>query len=313
MKYAASIRYGGQLFAAIECNYEDYLLLGLHCPVCSEPVVLRAAHNRIVHNKEVKVASSFIHRAVKNPILVTGCELRVSRYSIAEIETRARSARNQRLKLLQQWFWQILWAKNPLLPGGKVARELFFYIERFKSNVLNNLDRSCHRQLIYQTCQQLFSERKQIEDYLELFLANLRGEKGRIIKHSTDLLIAANKNQQLKFLRTKIDQRMHKLIVKEVADFLRSRKMELLFEKIFWYVLYLLDANKQWQPQIFAESNIIRLHSQSPNEMISSRIIIEICQLIVYTDWASGFAELSATRTVTEMKQKSNLSIVYLK
>ncbi len=71
MEYAASIKYGGQLFSAKDCTHGDFLNLGLICPNCKGPVTYREAHTRRKSSGEtVPVRAQFAHRADTNPVLV---------------------------------------------------------------------------------------------------------------------------------------------------------------------------------------------------------------------------------------------------
>jgi len=108
MKYASSIRYGGQLVEASECDYEDYKRLGLICPECKDAVFLRGELTRIQNGKEVKVSSHFAHFVGKDAAIVAQCESRVSSYTPKELQKMAARSRGQRLKLLQRYIWMII-------------------------------------------------------------------------------------------------------------------------------------------------------------------------------------------------------------
>ncbi|MHC5779698.1 competence protein CoiA family protein [Nostoc sp.] len=99
MRFAASIRYGGQLIEAIDADYEDYKRLALICPECKSGVFLR--------KKSERASAHFAHFKASDPALVKQCELRVSCYSQEDLERKATQARNQRLRLLQRWFWEV--------------------------------------------------------------------------------------------------------------------------------------------------------------------------------------------------------------
>jgi hypothetical protein len=107
MKLASSIRYGGQLVEAAECDYNSYKHLGLLCPECKDPVYLRAEGKRLQHGKEVSIGACFCHFPGKDPTLIAQCENRVSKYTPKELQRMAAQAKGQRLKLLQRWFWSV--------------------------------------------------------------------------------------------------------------------------------------------------------------------------------------------------------------
>lgn len=107
MKYAKSMKYGGELVSAADCNYTSYLELGLLCPECSEPVYKRAEGDRISPlGKPFKVGAHFCHRKAVSEEQAAMCEQRVNSYTEEEKQRIAAKARGQRLKLLQRWFWE---------------------------------------------------------------------------------------------------------------------------------------------------------------------------------------------------------------
>lgn len=107
MKYASSIRFGGELVSAEECDYTSYKHLGLLCPECKDPVYLRAGGERVRGKTKYQVGVHFSHFNAKDPALAAQCEKRVRQYGVAELAKRATIARNQRLKLLQRHMWSV--------------------------------------------------------------------------------------------------------------------------------------------------------------------------------------------------------------
>lgn len=61
MRYAESIRYGGQLIEAQDCDHDSYKMLGLLCPECKSPVFLRTKHERLIKGKYHPVEPTFSH------------------------------------------------------------------------------------------------------------------------------------------------------------------------------------------------------------------------------------------------------------
>lgn len=108
MKYASSIRYGGQLVEASDCDYDSYRKLGLLCPECKDPVFLRANTTQIRQGKEVLIASHFAHFSGKDPAVVLACESRVKQYGTKELEKRASQSREQRRRLFNRYFYRMI-------------------------------------------------------------------------------------------------------------------------------------------------------------------------------------------------------------
>jgi hypothetical protein len=88
MKFAASIRYGGELVEPQECDYNDYKYLGLLCPECKSPVFLVKSQVRSRLEKTYAVSAHFSHFKEVDPTYAQKCELRVSNYDDREMEKR---------------------------------------------------------------------------------------------------------------------------------------------------------------------------------------------------------------------------------
>ena len=100
--------YGGVLIAATDADHDSYKRLGLLCPHCKDAVFLQAPSQRQGEGKTVAIPAHFKHFKAKDPALVKECENRVNKYDAKEIRRQAARARNQRLRLLQRRFWEIL-------------------------------------------------------------------------------------------------------------------------------------------------------------------------------------------------------------
>lgn len=110
MQHAASIKYGGLLVNASECDYEAFRNLGLTCPHCHESVFLVQGHERHYQktSKVTEVASHFCHRPDKNQDAIALCELRSRQITSTEIQKRETRSKNQRLQLFNRHLWNIL-------------------------------------------------------------------------------------------------------------------------------------------------------------------------------------------------------------
>jgi hypothetical protein len=107
MKYATSIKLGGELVAAIDSDYGDYKRLQLLCPNCKEPVFLQSLSKRVLGEREVSVCPHFKHFSVPDASLAVQCEQRVSVITEDDIRKAKAIARGQRLKKLQLAFWSL--------------------------------------------------------------------------------------------------------------------------------------------------------------------------------------------------------------
>lgn len=267
MKLASSIRYGGQLVAAEKCSYDDFLLLGLHCPECQEPVILRTAYQRKLPNgKVVKLNAAFVHRKAIDPVAAKLCNLRVSCYGKAEIESRASSARGQREKLLNMWFWEVFGAYSPsfnmyrkILENEGFPHKISLNLTFFKQNIREN------KQTILETAKLLVEKSPNVLNRAVLLNSpdDRREQKNSFVKVAHRV--------------SKLDLELHLAICSEVLDFLSQPRSHNLLLKV-------------------AMLCVLATHMSEDSVSPAMEQILPISWLVswlVFTPWADEFAKLS--------------------
>lgn len=224
MRLAASIRYGGQLIEAIDVDYDDYKRLGLICPECKSGVFLR--------QKSERASAHFAHFKASDPALVQRCELRVSSYSQEELERKATQARNQRLKLLQRWFWQV------------------YFKYAFREGVV--------KRTVDQT-DVLEQAKKQypVTEFCEYFRAYVGKEDAQKALDNSILAIKPSEiiSDRIRSIQEKIansELGLHKLICSEVIDFLKVKRNSALLEKVMACSFLQVNLSPSAQAQIAA-------------------------------------------------------------
>lgn len=116
MKTAVSLYLGGEI---IECSqiesYEDTRQLGLICPYCKEPVFFRDDFAKTNKSNELYLVSRcFSHYRGTDPGIVSSCEARsITAEHAAYLNKLETKNRNQRLKIFQRYFWEILQKYSP--------------------------------------------------------------------------------------------------------------------------------------------------------------------------------------------------------
>lgn len=216
MKYAAAMRFGGELVDAIDCDYEDYKYLGLLCPECKDPVFLRAAGVRLQNGKEVNVGAHFCHFQSKDPAIALQCENRVAKYDKAELERRAKQAKGQRLKLLQRWFLDIIKTS----PSLAAADEM--------NNMLESLIGV--RNYLALTKAMHYAYRFHLNDTKEVLVSAIIDDfDSQVLNPDWPKSI----QDRCLTLASKVDRNMHFLILKEVLDFLAFSRNLPLFQVVF--------------------------------------------------------------------------------
>lgn len=240
MHYASAIFYGGQLIDAADADYDSYKDLGLLCPHCKEPVFLQTASQRQGSVTLIQIPAHFKHFKAKDPVLVKECEARVARYDAKEVERRVSQARNQRLRLLQRRFWDILtdYYESELDPPFDITKIL----ESLENNFITQIGRTFSNKFLVEN---LDDSKHWTRQFVE---AGFTG--GHILiswsRNSPNAGVipsAAIQHHFRESLSGKLDRQMQELIACEVLDFLHSKSARPLVEKLFALACYvLLDA-----------------------------------------------------------------------
>lgn len=222
MRFAASIRYGGQLIESGDVDYNDYKRLGLVCPECKSAVFLRKESER--------ASAHFAHFKASDPGLAKECELRVSRYSQEILERKATQAKNQRLKLLQRWFWDIYF-KHAFREG------------RTKQSIIVN-------KVIEQA-----TSRYPIDEYCEHFRKLINQSDVQKALDDSIFAIAAEDlgSDRVRMLREKladIEINLHRLICGEIVEFLKVRRNLPLLQKVIAASFIMIEFSPSGKTQM---------------------------------------------------------------
>jgi uncharacterized protein YbaR (Trm112 family) len=273
MKYASSIKYGGQLIDAKDCDYNSYKHLGLVCPECKNPVFVRAEHTRTApKSKEVvKVEQSFAHFKAVDPAQVLACENRVAAYNRRGLERKAAAAKNQRLKLLHRWFWDIYYR--------------CFELERR----IVGIDKEENRRRLTALAHQICSE-TEMQQVIKAFQSFTPEEIAALVhSHVEGLAEDAGANPQSVFVKTKmqflssVDRTLHCMICNEVVEFLGAKRQLPLLEQVVTVSKIISEQSPFLQQHIAA--GLDRLPAA-----VVRHVIISLC----FIDWAGEFEKLKA-------------------
>lgn len=301
MKYASSIRYGGQLIEAVDCDYKDYKYLGLLCPNCKEPVFLQGSSQRMLSGKIIDISPHFKHFAAKNPMLAAYCEARIAKYNSEQIEQHITIARNQRLMLFQSHLSEICLSNHKFyyidIETGKIKhgiRELP-KIEFIDKNGIRELPKF---KFITKNC---FSEKEfylLIKHKEKLFclidiLVEEIANKSYLDRLSKGCIDSDTKNNII-YLCNSIDIKMHKSIVKEIMQFLFSQFTFTLISQIHRIARtysYTFVGSTNWVQKlidIYDQQWIDGLQGTLPFfELIAE----PICMKLIEIPWAEEFTK----------------------
>lgn len=292
MKYASSIRYGGQLIDALDVDYSAYKHLGLLCPNCKEPVFLQAGSVRQLGDKRAQVPAHFKHFRCSDPALVKQCEARVATYDAKELERRASQSRNQRFKLLQKHFWGIICdEKSDVRSSGNFFKK----VESARDVYPNNLVLAVvYESLIKDCVKYLIKNKDEVNNRIIPFAFDVINkinykegiddllQKG-VIKQSMlglkcsegELDIAFEQIQKrCKHLSNSLNLKLHQMIIEEIVSFLLIKRNRKLLVKLLRFAIVYIP------PQYYeCEEDFIRA------------AIHNFVNHLVEIPWASEFAK----------------------
>lgn len=298
MKYASAMKYGGELVAAIDCDYNSFKELVPLCPNCKEPVYLRiGGHRESVKGKAYQIAPHWCHFKGISAEQVSGCELRVNDYTEKDRAKIAAQARGQRLKLLQRWFWTVYlrnqYKLNPSsmkdtsegefikVVTGLVSDESKSWKESPK--ILDSFLNECKDaiRLIVDTVGVEESLRSAARDITLKSLSKINKE--HIIERLEDVAVLFN----ARGLETELNNR----IAMQAIEFICScRQQALLVDLVTLHTLVISS-----QDEIF--DGLIKMTSKAKAWVLA----LAITKSVAFTDWASEFQRLEA-----EAKQRKD-------
>jgi hypothetical protein len=244
MKTASSIRYGGLLIDAEDCNYESFKHLGLLCPICKRSVFLVGASQRETHTrknkdgsstqvKECIVPSHFNHHPDVDRSQVLDCELRSQQLSQTQRLAIAAKARNQRQKTMQRHFWAIVKTSIKLQEIDEVPATIEMLWQRASVRSLEATKRLY--QLLLESLRDQFVQPAQL-DHTK---ATLNDGIGKWIADTeNDERTPIIYQPLLKIWRQKLDLKMQEMIVKEALDFVCQKMQSPILLKLIENAIY---------------------------------------------------------------------------
>ena len=288
MKYASAMKYGGELVAAVDCDYNSFKELVPLCPNCKEPVYLRIGGQReSVKGKAYQIAPHWCHFKGISAEQVAGCELRVNGYTEKDRAKIAAQARGQRLKLLQRWFWKIVISKlsEGIIGGSTVEFELeqavtelkriYFLIPATNHAVLDIQQKICSSSLEDVHTLSALMVDKFLEDAQDCSLDHVNEWADLVRKH---------------------EKRLHVGVCSEVINFLRAKQNRdsLLVDVLVLSVV--ASFFDYWQDYPGDAAIIEKLH-----KFTSDDCLWNFLSIIASIPWVSEFQRLEA-----EAKQRKD-------
>lgn len=294
MKYAAAMRFGGQLVEAIACDYNDYKYLGLLCPACKDPIFLRAESVRFAGEKEIKISPHFSHFPAKDATLAKICEQRVAQYTEVEIRKRVSQARGQRLRFFQRWFWDCFAEIVECFTSKQV-------IDSMLSNNNNPADSLLYlaRSLVEHLSEKNSDQKESINCYFAQIFHGM-------FNIQSELKIEKLRPEGAKWVSTlkTLDKELHVQVVNEALDFLFSKKQSDLVLQVGMIAVQFARYHDPQEFNEYLENPASFLQSNGfykGNGKLHPRLIHSFGLLLVTVPWADEFAKIQ--------KQQSDRSL----
>lgn len=220
MLQCKSMYFAGNIVDASSIDsYEDYKRLGLVCPFCNEAVFFRKPVDFYYSegiNKQRQACFSHYRGGHQ-------CELRsCTSKGIAEIEKIKAEKKNQRLKLYNNYLWEII-STGEVLPKQVVYKQLKLInkknLDRFVNTILNNWNT-----LLEGLIQNLSAISDMYVD--KMFFDNVPTS-----------LIGYAKNKQSYYMDSKFDKHMHISICIEVLYYLNTVPGKYVLKKLLVHTI----------------------------------------------------------------------------
>lgn len=244
MKTATSIRYGGLLVNAENCNYDSFKHLGLLCPICKRSVFLVGAAQRETHSrkrkdgtttqvKECIVPSHFNHHPDVSKEQVLDCELRSQNLTLLQRTAIAAKARGQRQKTMQRHFWKIVKTSIKLQEIDDIPPTMEMLWG--KASIRSPEATKRLYALLLESLREQFARPAQLEHTKATLL---QGIEKWVQEMDDEELTPPNYRPLLKIWKQKLDLKMQEMIVCEALDFVCQKMQSPILLKLIESSLY---------------------------------------------------------------------------
>lgn len=270
MLLASSIRYGGLLIDAGDCNYTSFKHLGLTCPICKRSVFLVAPTQRQAHNrknkagesiavKESTVVAYFAHHPEVDRSTVDDCELRSAKITPIQRLQAETTSRNQRRKILQSHCWKIIKTSLNLPDCEEVSKLLRSTFESAQMNRSHNAQK-LYSLLIESLCAQwclpgqLKDTKSTIEEGMMKWSADILSRPERMPREVRDAMVRWSQTLELK---------MQSAIVQEVIDFTATKMQRPILVTVIESAIYkwlMARTMASYEPDIAKRVEIFNLY-----------------------------------------------------
>lgn len=260
MQSAKSIRFGGLLLDAEDCDYTDFINHGLVCPICTGTVFLvssasRGKHSRTLKSgesvsvKESTIPAHFAHHHNADKSAIANCELRSAKMTNAQRQVFQAKARGQVARLFQQKFWRMLQTSIKLTAIDEAPVLLLDLWQQ--ASLRQPIAAKAQLAVLIDMLARQFSKAGQVSHSKE-GLEGAIEEWGIKISRNPKEIPQRYKSQFKAWLNV-LDRQMQTLIVSQALDFICHKKQEKILFKLIELGVY------NW---ILAESSCAILESQ---------------------------------------------------
>ena len=243
MEDAKSMYHGGELVSALDCDFESYRELGLLCPFCNEPVYLcgETVRQSSRTHKLSYIRPHFKHFPGGDP-LDFDCEKRaISAEGKRYLDAIRAERRGQRLELFNRYFLEMYcwnWSKPRWYPSDPPSQKTG--VQAFNEHV-KSVNKSIkvkatwiHAFKKYFILRYLLFHGQASNFAIRIQSALKKKELGEYVPVFLDQMFDA----EMLGAMSKIDFRLHEMIVMELIEWLVSRSSNMAWAKLI-YIFHL--------------------------------------------------------------------------
>lgn len=311
MRYCKSLLYGGVLVDAQNANYEDYARLLLRCPnpQCGVPVHLVAAKHREEHTRVAPKSKAIVlvkehdvpaYWSHFDGIESETCELRVRQITQQDIERVRTQARNQRLRVFQRRFWQIVRDSQHFDSEEQIRALILRLIGLANPDPSSDKYYATHRNprltRMLDRLQTIFCERFRAcsPDFLNKLAGDLM-HRAQTLPAEALAVVDEESNGLGDLLQwlSSLEVDLHLAVVAEAIDYLRTKSAQPILEFLFLYGMQAWYHNEVAARKIKTEAEFAQVFTIQPDQTwdvseITVKAIGNAIAVLTITRWADG-------------------------
>jgi hypothetical protein len=327
MLQARSLRFGGLLVQAAECDYNSFIEQGLRCPICGGTVFLVRATSRGPYQRKTRagdltsvsgseVVAHFSHHS-GTAMEIANCEMRSARLTQVQVAKIKAEARGQIARIFRQKFFGMVMTSAKLDPYAADVGEILDDLWQQASIKQPLATRAMLELLVDMLAKDFATQADCARDGMNLAIDKLLG-------WIEDPTVPVMYRERFAQWANVLDKRMQALVVREALDFTVQRAQKpilalLVKQGIYNWILacastryynvgqmddfqrkaLFTNMTAEIQLDVFARDDYHRVMVEEARKLIGLgskeyqgllRFVCEdIVQILTFVDWADQF------------------------